>query len=301
MIDKCPVCESAIPQFEFSPHPDANTVHCSVCGPYVVSEQFLLSRNTNEFRPDLVSGALREHNLRRGPYKLLEVTDLVDSVWIPQNPIEQIDKLLLALELSAGYFGEPSTLDCYSHYSFAYAKHSDEFYSLLMNAKDMGYISATESYPSSRVQLLWKGAKRLAELHTKDVNSNQAFVAMWFDPSMDDSWIKGIKPALEDTKYKPLRIDNKEHNNKIDDEIIAAIRMSGLVIADVTGHRQGVYYEAGYAKGLGIQVIWTCAEDQIDAAHFDTRQYSHVLWKTPEDLRKKLVSRIEATRPNRVS
>lgn len=69
------------------------------------------------------------------------------------------------------------------------------------------------------------------------------------------------------------------------------------VVADFTGHRGGVYFEASFALGLGIPVIWTCCEDQIGTAYFDTRQYSHVVWKSPGDLREKLKYRILATVP----
>ena len=90
-------------------------------------------------------------------------------------------------------------------------------------------------------------------------------------------------------------MDEKQFNDKIDDKIIAEIRRSGLVVADVTGHRADVYYEAGFATGLGLPVIWTWEEADIENAHFDTRQYNHIVWKDAEDLKTKLVSRIEAT------
>ncbi|MGO4195686.1 hypothetical protein AB4Z13_10000, partial [Rhizobium sp. YAF28] len=103
-----------------------------------------------------------------------------------------------------------------------------------------------------------------------------------------------------------LTIDQKEHSNKIDDEIIAEIRRSKFLIADFTcglvgsGEgitaipRGGVYYEAGFAQGLGIPVIWCCREDHINHVHFDTRQFNHITWKTPEELREKLKNRISA-------
>ena len=66
-------------------------------------------------------------------------------------------------------------------------------------------------------------------------------------------------------------------------------------MADVTNHRQGVYFEAGYALGLGIPVIWTCRKDDLDNCHFDTRQYNHIVWETPEELATALEHRIRAT------
>ena len=59
---------------------------------------------------------------------------------------------------------------------------------------------------------------------------------------------------MEDTGFRALRIDMKQFNEKICDHIIAEIRRSRFLIADVTGHRAGVYFEAGYAMGLGLPV-----------------------------------------------
>lgn len=85
-----------------------------------------------------------------------------------------------------------------------------------------------------------------------------------------------------------------QHDGKIDDRIIAEIRIAGLVVADFTGGRGGVYYEAGYAQGLGIPVVWTCREDYFreKGVHFDTRQYNHIVWRDAADLREKLKNRL---------
>jgi hypothetical protein len=142
------------------------------------------------------------------------------------------------------------------------------------------------------------GYARLAELDGTNVDSQQAFVAMWFDASMDDCYQNGILPAINDAGYKEQLIKHKQHINKIDDEIIAEIKRSRFLVADFTqgedGARGGVYYEAGFAKGLDIPVIFTCREDVIKEVHFDTRQYNHILWETPEDLREQLKQRILA-------
>ena len=78
--------------------------------------------------------------------------------------------------------------------------------------------------------------------------------------------------------YDPLRIDRVEHVAKIDDEIVAQIRRSRFVLADFTGHRGGVYFEAGFALGLNLPVIWTCRQDAVDQLHFrhPPIQYPHL-------------------------
>ena len=141
------------------------------------------------------------------------------------------------------------------------------------------------------------GHARLEEL-VVNVDLAQAFVAMWFDDRMKDAYEKGMKPAVQEAGYTPLRIDQKEHINKIDDEIIAEIRRSRFLIADFThgrdGARGGVYYESGFAHGLGLKVIFTCRKDFLKKLHFDTAHYNHILWTDPEDLREKLKNRILA-------
>ncbi|MHC4124718.1 MAG: nucleoside 2-deoxyribosyltransferase, partial [Planctomycetota bacterium] len=59
--------------------------------------------------------------------------------------------------------------------------------------------------------------------------------------------------------------------------------------------RGGVYFEAGFAKGLGREVIFTVKEDDVEKLHFDTRQYNHIVYDSPEDLYEKLYNRICAT------
>ena len=120
---------------------------------------------------------------------------------------------------------------------------------------------------------------------------------MWFAEDLMPLWNEAIEPAIRLAGYDPKRIDQHEHVNRIDDEIVAMIRRSRFVVADFTGQRGGVYFEAGYALGLGLRVIWLCRDDELDHLHFDTRQYNFLVWKAGEyaDLAKRLQNRIEAT------
>ena len=129
--------------------------------------------------------------------------------------------------------------------------------------------------------------------------TSQCFVAMWFDRSMDEAYEHGIKPAIEQAGYTPMRIDRKDDLiDKIDDAIIAEIRRSRFLIADFThgdqGARGGVYYEAGFAQGIDIPVIFLCRNDVMEEVHFDTRQFFHIVWDSPGDLQEKLCNRIVA-------
>ena len=181
---------------------------------------------------------------------------------------------------------------------------SQEEVQYLLNYLDkQGWIELRK-YPPNKYTieveytLTVEGYARLAELEKTNAESSKGFVAMWFDDSTQKAWEEGIKRGIEDAGYEAVRIDQKEHVNKIDDEIIAEIKRSRFVVADFTqgedGARGGVYYEAGFAHGCGIEVIFTCREDALQNVHFDTRQYNHIVWKTPEELRKGLADRISA-------
>jgi len=138
------------------------------------------------------------------------------------------------------------------------------------------------------------GWKHLGDLQMKNSELPQAFIAMWFDSSMNGAR-DSIKKAIEDAGYVPAVIDEKEHNNQIVPEIFYEIQNSKFIVADLCGHRNGVYYEAGYAKGLGKEVILTCRSTDFDGRHFDVAQQSTIIYDSDEDLYKKLLKRIEVT------
>ena len=141
------------------------------------------------------------------------------------------------------------------------------------------------------------GFREVHRLKEAKGDSIQGFVAMWFAPEMDAIWREGLKPAIEEAGYEPVRLDETEHNNKICDEIIAKIRRARFVVADFTGQSRGVYYEAGFAAALGLPVIFTCRQqgDDRDALHFDVRQFNTIDYTDAADLRSKLTARISAT------
>jgi hypothetical protein len=175
----------------------------------------------------------------------------------------------------------------------------EELIALLEMLETSGLVAVRRSGGGGTFQPTVEGWRKLDDLRRPRSDSSQVFVAMWFNDLTDDAYVGGIEPALRETGYNPIRIDKKEHNNKIDDEIIAEIRRSRFLVADFTcepkNARGGVYYEAGFAQGLGIPVIWTCKDTSLADLHFDTRQYSHIVWRTPVDLCAQLKNRIGAT------
>lgn len=188
--------------------------------------------------------------------------------------------------------------------NFVLESAEDKETSAVLNLlKDDG---CTQEDSHHRIKLTTIGFRKLEGLDAIGAESRQGFVAMWFGNEMNEPFLNGFGPAIRDAGYDPQRIDQKQHLNKIDDEIIAEIRRSRFVVADFTSEiidhlgkptaiaRGGVYYEAGFAQGLGIPVIWTVKADCVDHMHFDTRQYSHLVWNDSAELKTLLQNRIVA-------
>ncbi len=296
MNEVCLICKSAVPPYSWNP-PEGAHIKCDLCGEYRISERLATQIGSGLLHESYIySGAIRENHERGIVRWINDLKELRDSVVIPANPFESIDRVLLYV------LGKMKSADdglelTQSDRSVAYAKTPEEFSYFLAKARDLGYIEKPQGQTRERLTL--EGWKHLSQLPQREIRPSQAFVAMWFDKSLDDAWEYGLRPALKETGYDPIRIDRTEHNEKIDDRIVAEIRKSGLLVADFTGQRAGVYFEAGFAMGLGIPVIWTCKNTDLRNLHFDTRQYNHIDWADAADLKKRLVNRIEATLPFR--
>jgi hypothetical protein len=98
------------------------------------------------------------------------------------------------------------------------------------------------------------------QLNGVQAKGRQAFVAMSFASDLRAIFDQAIAPAVLAAGYIPYRVDREEHEGKIDDKIVAEIRRSAFTIADLTHHRGGVYYEAGFAHGLGQRVSSAAAQ-----------------------------------------
>lgn len=169
--------------------------------------------------------------------------------------------------------------------------HSDgDVQALARFLNDQGWLE--EGYNGGIAQISPRGFMRASESRISE--SVTGFIAMWFDKSMDVARDQGLDPAIRAAGYTPVIVSGVEHINKIDDEIVSQIRKSKFLVADFTGHRGGVYFEAGFAMGLGLPVFWTCRKDDLANLHFDIRQYNCIDWADAADLAARLTRRIEA-------
>jgi nucleoside 2-deoxyribosyltransferase len=171
-----------------------------------------------------------------------------------------------------------------------YSRSTGDVFALAQLLYEHGWLRV--GFRNGHAQVTPQGFMHASESNVSE--SVNGFIAMWFDKSMDAARIEGFEPAIREAGYTPVIVSGVEHINKIDDEIISQIRKAKFLVADFTGHRGGVYFEAGFAMGLGLPVFWTCRRDDLATLHFDIRQYNCIDWTDTADLQKRLKRRIEA-------
>jgi hypothetical protein len=300
-VSPCPVCKAA-PTSSSSTGGDSYEIECPSCGTYrfTASILTLLRERLDVEQRRILRGQLRIADDRGTVLELnsYNVHGIIDSAIVPRSPVDVADRVLVDLAAHTR-FAAPITVsrELYLNY---FLPADRDLQQILVELERRGLLEAAgRSEVGKAVSVTLAGWERVRDLEHSITDAWRAFVAMWFGPIVASAYTEGIQPALAATGYDAIRVDRVEHNAKIDDRIIAELKACSLVVADFTGHRGGVYFEAGYAMGRGVPVIWCCRDSDIKDAHFDTRQYNHITWSNPGELRSKLEDRIRATVPAR--
>lgn len=288
----CPLCKDQHTSWP-QPHSFIVEVECRTCGRFFVDLRVTkLLEGEEQFAFGLASWVHQEN--RHGITPTIDMRMIEQMKTFPHPNVRKRVELYLqkAIDLLNGKLsGEIQPNDSalrVASWSFssddalALAQHLSELGALRIRDTPYGWIVTTKAH------IIYD------EMADERAATSQAFVAMWFHDSMKDAYDSGFARAIKESGYDPIRIDRTEHDGKIDDQIIAEIRRSAFLVADFTGHRGGVYYEVGFAHGLGKRVIFTCKSDDLDKLHFDVRQYSTITWSTPLEIVAPLQNRILA-------
>ncbi|MDP2756853.1 MAG: hypothetical protein ACYC5W_18645 [Thauera sp.] len=300
---QCPICkldnQKVVAEHD---HGDKTTYDCSRCGRYTISgsAEGVADRTGKSAQ---LSGWLRERNLLGIDIPMLTsyFIEKVIATLPSYSPLEKQNKLLKAIELLTDYPGKEVILIPEHAISLAWAQNENELRYYLKSLMERGLLEMSGagkrslSDPLHQMVITATGWEHLERNDSNLASKTQAFVAMSFDKALLPAYENAIALAIEATGYRPYRVDSSPHLDRIDAKIIAEIRNSRFVVADVTQQKSGVYYEAGFAYGLGLPVLWCVRHDDLKNVHFDTRQYNHIVWESEPDLREKLENFILAT------
>lgn len=323
--DKCPICGNYANVEEDIPYP-GDFVSCIMCGKYNFTkhaQDYIKSINVDvkKFYSCLYY-YLTQYRKNSKPYLILkdehEVNEKFNSVSVneilnlyPKTISERIDMILINLakindNIGSNIMISLDTIDkqlpVFLLTTNGSLKGRGHLRNILKMMSSSGLIKYTNHADNLDIVIIdFKGWQRIDEQKKQNLKHNKGFIAMWFpeDKSMNPTR-EAIKEVFIETGYQISIIDEKQHNNQIVPELLYEIETSDFIVADLTGNRNGVYYEAGYALGLGKEVILTIdknkiKEDYDNAPHFDVAQINQIRYENLDDLKIQLFNRITAT------
>src|SRR3954469_15216814 len=137
--------------------------------------------------------------------------------------------------------------------------------------------------------------------HSTNMRRNYAFIAMAMDPQNPqlDDVLDAIKDGAMRSSVVAERIDEKSTNEPITRRMLKAIEEAEYVVMDLTNPRPNVYYEAGYAQGMGKTPVYVARQGA--EIPFDVRDYPVILYPNMRELKSSLAERLESIRAAQVS
>ena len=128
--------------------------------------------------------------------------------------------------------------------------------------------------------------------HTAAVTneSNLVFVIMPFSDDMEPIF-EGIKAAANEYDLDAKRVKDVKGDYRISEKILEMILSSRIVIADLTYERPNVYFELGYARGIGKTVITIARQGGV--IHFDVQDWTYISYYDSRTLERDLRERFE--------
>jgi nucleoside 2-deoxyribosyltransferase len=227
------------------------------------------------------------------------VEKFIDDNYFEKTPSQKMNDLLEFLNSFTKYEGEviqfPKGLiegELWRKLFFTNGAEA-EFYVRAIQNQDLITIEETKD-GIHQFSITLDGLNQIIKI-SESKNSRFCFVAMSFAEEMEGVYNDAIAPAIRESGFEPIRIKDEPvpSDITINDAILASIKRSKFTIADFTSNRNGVYFEAGYALGLGQKVIYSCHQADFESIHFDTNHYQYCVWETPEQLKNALIDKIE--------
>jgi hypothetical protein len=223
----------------------------------------------------------------------------------PPTPAEQADKFVLWLGSKMPATGEMVNVQSQLDLSVMGAETPNGFRLVMEHLIDEGILKAYPPDSAGReVTLSFEGWHYYEELKRGTIDSRKAFMAMKYDDEQLDKVVDDVfKPAVKQTGFDLVRLDDKPKAGLIDDRLRVEIRTSRFLIADLSRDNPGAYWEAGYAEGLGKPVIYTCEKTKFEnpdtKPHFDTNHHLTIPWDSNnlQEAANQLKATIRATLP----
>jgi hypothetical protein len=120
-----------------------------------------------------------------------------------------------------------------------------------------------------------------------------AFIAMPFDPELDDLYELGIQEAVHGVELDCVRNDHEFFDGPVIDRIRSQIEAASVVIAEVTAPNPNVFLEVGYAWGRSVPTLFI-TKGEPEGVPFDVRAHQLFTYSSISDLKRRLGAAITA-------
>jgi hypothetical protein len=131
-----------------------------------------------------------------------------------------------------------------------------------------------------------KGSDRSDQVEEE---STLIFVICPYSPDMDPIF-EGIREAAKAVGLEAKRVKDVLGDYQITTQLMSMIAKARLIVADLSHEKPNVYFELGYARGLGKTVV-TCAREGT-AIHFDVKDWTYIPYNDSRVLEKALTERL---------
>lgn len=127
---------------------------------------------------------------------------------------------------------------------------------LALHVNSVEVARASHRLTKGQIGILLQGAGPTALRNLKMYSSEPVcFVVMQFSAEFNELYSEVIRPTCEEYGYKVVRADDYYSTGLIIEDITRSIRESSVVLADVTPNNPNVFYEVGFAHGIGKPTI----------------------------------------------
>ena len=128
-------------------------------------------------------------------------------------------------------------------------------------------------------------AKQVVDLAVRLVTPRSVFVIMSFKKEFRDVFAS-YREVCQHYKFEAERTDESTSLERIIPRVEAGLRRSAFVIADVSEWSPNVFYEVGFARALGKDVIMTARKGT--QLPFDVRDVPAIFWEDQTELKEAL-------------
>ncbi|MBW7473130.1 MarR family transcriptional regulator [Paenibacillus oenotherae] len=216
-----------------------------------------------------------------------DLEGILNSPAIPTTIEEKSQRLLQYLFKRSRGPLEPVVIHQLSQsYNLTYSPNLQELIYIIEKLREEEYVErvgATFKLTESG----WKEASMIAG----GKRLQPCVVIVADDEQWRQEWSEKVVPMIEQCGYTVRMADNPQ-NDAEGDGIMQLIAESKLIIADLTGQDQEIYFAAGYALGLQIPLLCTVNKSDAEQLPLHSKEINPIIWGGTEELTAILEQRL---------